>query len=110
MIDRKLAEPVHKTYSGEIKLKVAFINSYGALNQVTTGEIENPEIGKKDVLIKMKAASVNPIDWKMVQGDLKAMIKLPFPIILGSDGAGIIEGFGSDVSEFKIGDEVFFSL
>jgi NADPH:quinone reductase-like Zn-dependent oxidoreductase len=50
-----------------------------------------PDLPPGHVLIKMKAASVNPIDWKIAKGDLKALLKLPFPIMLGSDGAGIIE-------------------
>lgn len=89
-------------------MKAAYINSYGSFNQVKIGEIDKPQVGDQDVLIKMKAASVNPIDWKIVQGDLKALLKLQFPLKLGSDGAGIVEEIGSDVSGFEPGDEVFF--
>jgi NADPH:quinone reductase-like Zn-dependent oxidoreductase len=70
-------------------LKAAYINSYGS--KVKIGERDMPDLPPGHVLIKMKAASVNPIDWKIAKGDLKALLKLPFPIMLGSDGAGIIE-------------------
>ncbi|PCJ22906.1 MAG: NADPH:quinone reductase [SAR86 cluster bacterium] len=89
-------------------MKAAFINSYGQFDQIKIGDIDRPEIDDHDVLIKMKAASVNPIDWKMVHGDLKALIKLKFPLVLGSDGAGVIEEVGAGVTEFNVGDEVFF--
>ncbi len=87
-------------------MKAAYINSYGSKAQI--GERAMPDLPPGHVLIKMKAASVNPIDWKIAKGDLKALLKFPFPIMLGSDGAGIIEQLGDGVSDFKVGDEVFF--
>ncbi len=89
-------------------MKAAYIKAYGGPDKVEIGEQSKPEVRTGDVRIKMKAASVNPIDWKTANGDLKALIKPPFPIMLGSDGAGIIESIGEGVSNFKIGDEVFF--
>ncbi len=87
-------------------MKAAYINSYGSKVQI--GEQAMPDLPPGHVLIKMKAASVNPIDWKIAKGDLKALLKLRFPIMLGSDGAGIVEQLGDGVADFKVGDEVFF--
>jgi len=89
-------------------LKAAFIEAYGAMDKVRIGEQPMPEVAADHVLIKMKAASVNPIDWKIVMGDLKPLFSPPLPLLLGSDGAGIIEQTGSGVSDFKVGDAVFF--
>ena len=89
-------------------MKAAYINAYGGPDQVEIGERPKPKAQIGQLLIKMKAASVNPIDWKTANGDLKALIKPPFPIMLGSDGAGIVESVGESVADFKIGDEVFF--
>lgn len=89
-------------------MKAAYINAYGGPDKVEIGEQPEPVLQPGQLRIKMKAASVNPIDWKTVNGDLKALIKPAFPIMLGSDGAGIVESIGEGVSEFKIGDEVYF--
>ncbi len=89
-------------------MKAAYIRGYGSVDKVEIGEVGKPEAGPDHVLIKMKAASVNPIDWKTVKGDLKALFKPPFPLLLGSDGAGVIEQIGEGVAGFKVGDKVFF--
>lgn len=89
-------------------MKAAYIRGYGGSDKVEIGDVDRPVASPGQVLIKMKAASVNPIDWKTVKGDLKALFKPPFPLLLGSDGAGIVEQVGTGVSRFKVGDEVFF--
>ncbi len=89
-------------------MKAAFITGYGGADKVIVGEQPKPDIPSGHIRIAMKAASVNPIDWKTVKGDLKALFKPPFPLMLGSDGAGIVESVGADVSEFQPGDAVYF--
>lgn len=89
-------------------MKAAFINEYGSFDKVVIGEMAMPIITEHEILVEMKAASINPIDWKIVKGGLKFLTKPQFPLILGSDGAGIIVDIGSKVSNFKLGDEVFF--
>lgn len=61
-----------------------------------------------DVQIRVKAASINPIDWKIMAGKMKPLLPLKPPFVLGSDGSGIIEKVGSGVSDFAPGDEVYF--
>ena len=76
------------------------------LSGVTLKELELPEILPKQLLIKVKAASVNFPDLLMTQGKYQHKPELPF--ILGMEGAGVVEEIGSEVSKFEIGDEVTF--
>ena len=73
-----------------------------ALNEVPT-----PQIAPNDVLVRVHASSVNPIDNAIVSGMLKDMVEHEFPIVLGRDYAGVIEQAGSDVTGISVGDEVF---
>jgi alcohol dehydrogenase len=65
----------------------------------------DPSDGK--VLVKVKAAGVNPIDWKIREGYMQQMIPLQFPSTLGMDFSGTIEKVGAGVSGFNVGDEVY---
>ena len=61
------------------------------------------------ILVDIKAAGVNPMDWKIREGYMKQMISLQFPSTLGMDFSGIIKEIGKDISmeEYKQGDEVY---
>jgi len=61
-------------------MKAAYISAYGGADKVEIGERPKPEALSGQLLIKMKAASVNPIDWKTVNGDLKAIIDSTFSL------------------------------
>ncbi len=76
------------------------------LSGVSLSEIELPKPSNEEVLIKVKAASVNFPDLLMTQGKYQHKPELPF--VLGMEGSGIIQELGSNVSDFKIGDEVTF--
>ncbi|KAL9656328.1 hypothetical protein ABK040_005095 [Willaertia magna] len=65
-----------------------------------------PEIKENQVLVQMKAASVNPADNHLKSGNVKMLFKLNFPCILGKDGSGVVVKVGSKVTQFKEGDEV----
>ncbi|HJQ28906.1 MAG TPA: NADP-dependent oxidoreductase [Rubrobacter sp.] len=66
-----------------------------------------PEIGPDEVLIRVRAAGVNPFDWKVADGLLKDETEHRFPLILGFDAAGVVERVGSDVTRLVEGDEVY---
>src|SRR5918998_1528947 len=66
-----------------------------------------PEIGAGEVLIHVRAAGVNPFDWKVADGALMDEKEHRFPLILGFDAAGVVERVGSDVRELSQGDEVY---
>jgi NADPH:quinone reductase-like Zn-dependent oxidoreductase len=70
-------------------------------------DLPTPEIGAGEVLIRVRAAGVNPFDWKVADGALEDQMKHRFPLILGFDAAGVIERVGADVTELAEGDEVY---
>ena len=69
-----------------------------------------PNIQKNQVLIKVHAAGVNPLDWRIRNGELKLLLGADFPMILGNDVSGTVVSVGRQVSRFKQGDEVFCLL
>lgn len=88
-------------------MKAAYIEEYGDLKQVKTGELEKPEPDEGEVLVRVKAAGVNPVDAAVVRGMLKDAIPGDFPLIPGWDVAGEVEETGHSVSRFSPGDEVY---
>ena len=70
-------------------------------------DLPTPEIGDGEVLIRVRAAGINPFDWKVANGALRDRMKHRFPMILGFDAAGVIERIGADVTGFAEGDEVY---
>jgi NADPH:quinone reductase-like Zn-dependent oxidoreductase len=70
-------------------------------------DLPTPEIGAGEVLIRVRAAGVNPFDWKVANGALEDHMKHRFPLILGFDAAGVIERVGADVTELAEGEEVY---
>ena len=90
-------------------MKSAQIKKYGGSEVVeitqNTSTPNVPAAGK--VLVTIKAAGVNPVDWKIREGYFQQMIPLQFPFTLGMDFSGIIKETGKDISDFKQGDEVY---
>jgi NADPH:quinone reductase-like Zn-dependent oxidoreductase len=66
-----------------------------------------PRVGPNGVLVEMRAASVNPVDWKLRQGLLHAVMPVVFPVIWGCDLSGVVKEVGPSVTLFKPGDEVY---
>lgn len=86
-------------------MKAFAIQNYGqALSQI---EISSPGVGPGEILVKVAAASVNPLDERIRRGELKKMLRYPMPLILGNDMAGTVIEVGSGVSAFKPGDKVY---
>lgn len=71
-------------------------------------ERPEPKPGKNDVVVAIHAASLNPIDYKIVHGLMKRVRALKFPSPMGFDGSGVITAVGKGVKKFKTGDAVFF--
>jgi NADPH:quinone reductase-like Zn-dependent oxidoreductase len=88
-------------------MKAVVIEQYGGKEKLKEMEVPDPKIKDDQVLIEMKATSINPIDWKLREGYLKEMLPFEFPIILGWDAAGIIKETGKNVQQFQKGDRVF---
>ncbi|KKB33459.1 NADP-dependent oxidoreductase [Bacillus thermotolerans] len=88
-------------------MKAIIIDQYGGKEQLKEADMQKPRAAKDEVIVKLHATSVNPIDWKLREGYLKDMLPFEFPIILGWDAAGIVEEAGENVEGFKPGDRVF---
>lgn len=88
-------------------MKAAVIYRYGPAHSFKINQVQEPSIGEAELLIKVKASSVNPVDWKIRQGKLKIITGTDFPKILGADFSGEIVEIGSPVNGYKIGDQVY---
>lgn len=87
-------------------MKAALLHSYGDADQLRYEEVATPEPGSGQVLVKMSATSVNPVDYKMRSGEAKDRFPMQFPYILGRDLAGEVVALGADVSELQPGQRV----
>ena len=70
-------------------------------------DLPTPEVGSGEVLIRVRAAGVNPFDWKVADGELRDVLEHRFPLVLGFDAAGVVERVGAGVTELAEGDEVY---
>ncbi len=83
------------------------IHNYGGPEVLRYEDAPRPQPQAGEVLIRVHAAGVNPIDWKVREGQMKDFWPHKFPLILGWDLSGVVEELGRGVSRFKIGDEVY---
>ena len=83
---------------------------YGGPEQMYVGECELPELGHNQVRAEVRAAAINPFDWKLRQGAMKLFMNRSFPKGMGTDFAGVVEAVGRDVTDVQVGDEIFGTL
>jgi alcohol dehydrogenase len=89
-------------------MKSVQIKKYGGSEVVEINQsAPEPIVSPGKVLVIVKAAGVNPVDWKIREGYMQQMIQLQFPFTLGLDFSGVIKLVGEGVSAFKQGDEVY---
>lgn len=88
-------------------MKASYIQSYGPPSVLQFGDLPDPKPKNGTVLISVKAASINPLDYKIRNGNLKFMTGSKFPKILGSDFSGVIHSLGDGVTGIKIGDPFY---
>jgi 2-desacetyl-2-hydroxyethyl bacteriochlorophyllide A dehydrogenase len=91
-------------------MKAVVIHKYGSADVLRYEEVEAPTIKPDELLVKVHAAAVNPVDWKIRKGMLKIISGNKFPMILGFDLAGKVLEVGSQVTGFQVGDEIYGSL
>ena len=88
-------------------MKAFLIDRYGKGAALRLGEVPEPELREDEVLVQIHAASVNPVDAKIRDGEFKLILPYRLPLILGNDAAGVVVRVGSKVRKFKTGDEVY---
>jgi len=87
-------------------MKAVVLHEYGGPEKLKYEDFTDPVAGEGQVLVRVAASSVNPIDYKMRSGAMKQFFPVEFPAILGWDISGIVRTVGAGVSEFKPGDKV----
>lgn len=88
-------------------MRAIFIEKFGGPEELKMGRLNIPIPKDNDVQIKILCTGVNPVDWKIRSGMLEKRMPHHFPLIPGWDAAGVISAIGSQVKNFKVGDEVF---
>lgn len=88
-------------------MKAIALEKYGSSDDLRLIDLPDPKVAPGEVLIRVKAAGVNPVDWKLAAGYLDPIMEVRFPLISGWDVAGVVERQGLDAEEFAVGDEVF---
>ena len=86
--------------------KVYGFTGYGGSEVQEFWDQPKPDPGPGELLVAVRAAGVNPADWKIRQGHLKDQLHLEVPAVLGGEAAGVVEAVGQDVEGFAVGDEV----
>ncbi len=91
-------------------MKAVQFHAYGDPEVLVLEEVAPPQAGSGEVLVRVRAAGVNPLDWKVRAGHVKEWLKHRLPLIPGWDVSGVVEAVGPGVSAFKQGDEAFGML
>lgn len=87
-------------------MKAVVLNEYGDADRLRLADVPEPRAGAGEIKVRVAAASVNPIDWKLRGGGYQKFMALHFPAILGVDAAGTVVEVGPDASVFKVGARV----
>ncbi len=92
-------------------MKAALVEQYNKKNiSVRLANLDKPTIGRKEVLIKILAAGVNPLDNMISRGEVKMIVPYKLPVVAGNEFVGVIEEVGEKVKRFKVKDRVFARL
>lgn len=89
------------------RIKAARIHEYGGPGVVALEDIELSDPKPDEIIVRVHAAGVNPVDWKLRAGYMKEMMPLTLPFTLGGDFSGVVEQAGAEVKAFEPGDEVY---
>lgn len=88
-------------------MKAIVLHEYGGPDKLKYEDWDDPEVGDGQILIRVSAAGINPIDWKLRSGAMKAFMPLELPAILGFDYSGVVRSVGKGVEGYAPGDKVF---
>ena len=87
-------------------MKAVTYDRFGDDSVLAVSEQPVPPVGPGEVLVRVKAAGVNPVDWKVMSGGLASLMVAQFPVVPGWDVAGVVESVGTDTVDYAVGDEV----
>ncbi|MDQ8701632.1 NADP-dependent oxidoreductase [Streptomyces sp. LHD-70] len=88
-------------------MKAIALDTYGSPDELRVADLAEPKVAPGEVLVRVRAAGVNPVDWKLAAGGLDPIMETRFPLIPGWDVAGVVEANGLDADDFAPGDEVY---
>lgn len=88
-------------------MKAFLMTGYGGPDVAELREVETPQPGRGEVLVRVHAAGLNPLDYKIRKGDLKAITRFALPVVMGNEIAGVVEALGEGAEGFAPGDRVF---
>jgi NADPH:quinone reductase-like Zn-dependent oxidoreductase len=88
-------------------VKAFVVDKYGKNEKLRARDVAVPDVGEGDVLVRVAAAGVNPLDAKIMAGEFKIPLPYKTPFVLGNDVAGVVERVGARVTGFAAGDEVY---
>lgn len=92
-------------------MKAALVERYNKNNiSLNIRDVNKPFVGENDLLVKVSAAGINPLDNMITRGEVKMIVPYKLPVIAGNEMVGIVEETGSRVSKFKKGDRIFARL
>jgi NADPH:quinone reductase-like Zn-dependent oxidoreductase len=88
-------------------MKAVTFTEYGGPEVLHVADVEAPHPGPGQIRIAVRAAAVNPVDWKARSGAMRQVMPVSFPAIDGREAAGVVDELGPDVTDMAVGDEVF---
>ncbi len=88
-------------------MKAVVLHAYGGPEKLKYEDWDDPVAGEGELLVRVAAASINPVDWKMRSGEARERFPVEFPGILGRDFSGTVRAVGPGVTGFEPGDKVF---
>jgi NADPH:quinone reductase-like Zn-dependent oxidoreductase len=87
-------------------MKAFVVEKYGK-GGLRAAQVSEPGVGPRDVLVRVSAASINPLDKMVRNGEFKLLLNYKTPFVLGHDVAGVVTEVGDEVRDYKVGDEVY---
>jgi NADPH:quinone reductase-like Zn-dependent oxidoreductase len=88
-------------------MRAVRIHKYGNQDVLVMDEMPVPKAEKDEIIVRVKSAGVNPVDWKVREGFLKDRVPHKLPLTLGWDVAGVVTEIGSNVTKFQVGDKIY---
>lgn len=91
-------------------MKAAYLTGYGGSEVIRFGDLPDPILQPKQVLVDVRATGVNPVEIAMRAGEMQSIVKYKFPHVMGLDISGVVSAVADGVTEFRPGDEVYAVL